>query len=83
MMKHDVRSACDALAYITDCQLATVSSMAMKKSRPKNEYQRQISIATKCVEWCALYGCICKVGDRMFEARNMGVEQWAKQYEPR
>jgi hypothetical protein len=35
MVKHQVRSAEQALAYITDCNLATVSHMAMCKSRKK------------------------------------------------
>ena len=51
MRECDVRSTGDALAYITDCTLATVCDMACKKSRPKHEFQRQINIAQKAVNW--------------------------------
>lgn len=40
-----------ALTYITDCNLATVSSMAMLKSRKKGEFDRQISIAQTACDW--------------------------------
>ena len=43
--KHQIKTATDALAYITDCNLATVCSMAGKKSRSKSELERQINIA--------------------------------------
>lgn len=51
MRKCDVRSPEEALAYITDCNLATVSSMAMLKSRKKGEFERQISIAQAACDW--------------------------------
>ena len=50
MQKYQVRNAENALAYITDC-MATVCSMAMKKSRPKYEFERQISIAQTSIDW--------------------------------
>jgi len=45
MMKYEIRNVKDALAYMVDCTLATVETMALKKSRPKAEYERQKSIA--------------------------------------
>ena len=51
MMKHEVRAPGQALDYITDCCLATVCDMAMKKSRPKGEFARQISIAQTAINW--------------------------------
>ena len=51
MMAHKVRTPGVALAYITDCTLATIESMAMKKHRGKHEFERQISIAQKAIDW--------------------------------
>lgn len=47
----DSRSPEQALAYMADCCLATVEHMALLKSRPKQEYIRQISIAQSAVDW--------------------------------
>ena len=49
--KCDVRTPEQALVYITDCCLATVSSRAMLKSRGKSEFQRQIEIAQSACTW--------------------------------
>lgn len=51
MQKNRVRIPADALAYITDCTLATVCDMASKKRRPKYEFERQISIAQTAITW--------------------------------
>lgn len=51
MMKQKVRSANDALAYVTDCTLATVADRCMKKSAAKQETNRQISIAQTAIDW--------------------------------
>lgn len=51
MFKDRVRTSEEALVYITDCTLATVSGMAMTKSRKKGEYQRQIAIAQTAIDW--------------------------------
>lgn len=53
MTKEQVASAPEALDYIVDCTLATVSWMAMLRSRSKSEYRRQISIAQHSVELVA------------------------------
>ncbi len=45
MTKNRIRSVEDTLVYITDCNLATVEMLAMKKNPPKGEFQRQIDIA--------------------------------------
>ena len=49
-------SESEALAYITDCTLATVCHMALKKTRPKGEYTRQIGIAQKALEMMVRFG---------------------------
>ena len=41
-MKNYVKTPEQALSYLTDCTLATVAIMAMKKSRSKREFERQI-----------------------------------------
>ena len=51
MFMTQVKTVNDALAYITDCNLATVVSLALKKSRPKSEFIRQIDIAQFAVDW--------------------------------
>lgn len=51
MRKCDVHTPEQALAYITDCNLATVSHMAMLKSKSKSEFERQIKIAESGVNW--------------------------------
>jgi hypothetical protein len=44
-----VRSPEDALAYVTDCTLATIDSYP--KSGSKSELKRQISIAQCSIDW--------------------------------
>jgi len=51
MFKSRVLNPQDALAYVTDCTLATVSDMASKKSSPKGEFGRQVGIAQQAIEW--------------------------------
>lgn len=83
MRECDVRTAEDALRYIADCQLATVCNMAMKKRRPKYEFERQVSIAQKCVDWMVQMG-IPSTGTRVEEVEIIGnVETWAKQHMPK
>ena len=55
-MKYQVRSPSDALLYLADCQLATVDSLAMKKSRAKHDYERQKSIAQTAVDYIKSFG---------------------------
>lgn len=85
MMACNVRTVEDALNYITDCNLATVSDMAMKKSRPKHEFERQINIAQKAVTWMVemkvdLKSCRAEEIVKDFEG---SVEKWAEQYKPK
>ena len=51
MNKHEVRDTGQALAYITNCALATVCDLAGKKSKSKSEYARQMSIAQTAINW--------------------------------
>ena len=83
MMKYQVRTTGDALAYITDCTLATVCDLAMKKSRPKHEYARQKSIAQSAVDWMAQMG-VDPQGTRAEDVLAAGtVDAWASTFEPK
>lgn len=83
MRKYEVITPADALAYLTDCTLATVSEMAMKKSRPKGEYARQKAIAQTAVDWMIRMNvdCIATRAEDVIEAGD--VDAWAAQFEPR
>ena len=81
--EHSVRSLEDAFVYLADCQLATVSGMAMKKSRPSGEYKRQKSIAQKYVNWMRSFG-IDPTGTRAEEVivnYDGDVFAWAAKYQ--
>jgi hypothetical protein len=83
MFKERVRTVEEAFAYVTDCTLATVSSMAMKRSRSKGEYQRQISIAQTAVDWMRYQG-LSPYDTRAREVIHLydgSVLDWAQQYE--
>lgn len=41
----------EAVIYMTECTLATVEMMAMKKSTPKGEFNRQVNIAQSGVDF--------------------------------
>lgn len=82
MMKYNVRIAEDALAYLLDCSLATVCDMAMKKSKSKSEYRRQISIAQVNYDWCVAF-CSKIEKTRAQEVYENGgsVDEWARRFE--
>ena len=82
MNKHNVRTESDALAYITDCNLATVSSMAMKKSRPKHEFERQIAIAQTAIDWMVSMGIDFSTTRANDVIMCGSVENWAMQFMP-
>lgn len=56
MQRHEVRDVGQALAYITDCNLATVASFALLKKPPKHEFHRQINIAQQAIDWGRVMG---------------------------
>lgn len=81
MIIYDVKSVNDALAYLTDCTLATVADMAPKKRKGKNAYQRQINIAQKCCDLMERFD-VSPEGTRAEDIiRFKTVKEWAKQYE--
>ena len=83
MMRSQVRTPADALAYLTDCTLATVCRMAMRKSRATGEYQRQIAIAEAGVRWMIEMDIPRTENSRAAYVEKIGsVAGWAKGYEP-
>lgn len=51
MRREQVKDERMALLYLGDCQMATVESLAMTKSRKKGDYERQINIAQLYCDW--------------------------------
>ena len=81
MHKHEVRTAEQALVYITDCTLATIADLAMRKSRPKGEYVRQKAIAQQAITWMDNMRIDYK-GTRADDVRKAGtVDAWAARLE--
>ncbi len=82
MQKHMVRTAEDALAYLVDCTLATVSDMAGKKRRPKYEFERQIEIAQIGLNWMRNMSVDCSTtrAQKVIEQFNGNVAKWAESY---
>lgn len=77
----NVRSTDEALAYLTNCTLATVSSLAMKKSRSESEYKRQISIAQKACDWMHCFD-VFDAGNRAHEIIGIcTVQEWADKWD--
>lgn len=81
--EHRVRDEKDALLYIANCQLTTVAEMAMKKKRPKYEYERQIDIAQRLVDWIKRFRIEIDEGNRVEKVLTLPVREWAKRFEPK
>lgn len=81
------RNANEALAYLTECTLATVEDLKMKKSASKSETARQIAIAQKGVDWCKFENIdlsfvkAIRVADMINKFKGK-VEDWAQEYKP-
>jgi hypothetical protein len=81
MFKGRVRTESELIAYLVDCTLATVSDLAMKKSRGKYEYERQIGIAQFGIDKMIEMG-VDPVDTRAKDIiGKMSVEEWASKYE--
>ena len=84
MMKYDVRDAASLVAYLTDCTLATVIDLRMKKSASKSETRRQISIAQFSID----RGLDCGVSfkgtraGKVIDGHAGNVQAWADTYKP-
>jgi hypothetical protein len=85
MFKSNVRTPEQALAYLTDCTLATVCGLAMKKSRSKHEFARQISMAQSAVDWMVEMK-VSLAGTRAVDVVSKhggSVEAWAATFLPK
>lgn len=83
MMKHLIRTPEQALLYLADCTLATVASMASKKSRSNYEFYRQIEIAQCAVDWLEDFNIKIEPHSRVHEVLalpDQKVETWSKKY---
>ena len=68
--------------YITDCQLATLETLALRKSSPKSEFERQFSIYKKCVDW-VLQNNLDYHGTRIVQIVKCGsLENWLTKLNP-
>lgn len=83
MWKCDVKTVNEALAYITDCNLATVCDMAQKKTRRKVEYARQQSIAQSAINWmiCMDVDFSSTRAREVVDSHRGSVARWAAQWE--
>lgn len=83
MQQHDIRDPAAALAYLTDCTLATVCHLASKKSAPKTELSRQISMAQRAIDWMDDFG-VSYAGTRAEDVSKGGgsVHAWAERFKP-
>lgn len=80
LTKNRVQTSDQALSYLAECILATVSSMALLKRKNKSEYARQIAMAQTAVNWVVDFGG--PISGRVADVLNAGsVEKWVKQYE--
>lgn len=75
MQRHLVIKPEHALLYLADCALATVSDMAMKKSRKKNEFERHIRIAQTAVDWIKDFKIMVTPGSRVDECCHYLIER--------
>lgn len=82
MQKHQINNTGQALAYITDCTLATVCEMAMKKKRPKHEFERQMSIAQTAINWMVQMGVDVTTTRAEDVLKDGDVQAWAAKYMP-
>jgi hypothetical protein len=82
MQRHAVRTPAEALVYITDCNLATVCDMATKKRRPKLEFERQILIAQRAINWMQDMGVDFSTTRAKDVVACGGVKEWARMFMP-
>lgn len=77
-----IRTRDEALAYLVECTLATVSDLAGRSRPPKGELARQILIAQTGIDWVKT---VVKPGDRCGCGRvqeiidgGVSVEDWSR-----
>jgi len=79
-----IRTLDEALEYMTECTLATVSDLAMKKSRSNSEFKRQKLIAQTGINLIKKLGVSPYPYSRVYKVLLMfdnTVESWAALYD--
>ncbi|RQR65718.1 hypothetical protein DIE18_02445 [Burkholderia sp. Bp9125] len=84
MMKSQVRTPEQALAYLTDCTLATVCDLAGKKSRSRSEFERQKSMAQTAIDWMVDMRVDFRGtrAQQVVDSHGRSVDAWAKTFMP-
>lgn len=86
MDKHNVRTPEQALAYLTECNLATVSDLAARKTPPKQELKRQTEMAQLGINWIKQFETpdgLKDQGGRIKEVLQCAsVDAWAQRFRP-
>jgi len=86
MFIHEVHTVGKAFAYLTDCTLATVSTLKMRKSSPRYETERQINLAQFGVDFCnemLEYADYEKTRIKdVIEKFDASVKKWSEQFKP-
>ena len=77
MRKENVKTIQQAFAYSTDCALATVEDLAMKKSGSESEFKRHIDIAQVMCDWMKEFGVDPENTRAADIIGKTTVEEWA------
>lgn len=80
MTKDRIRTDLDALYYMTECTLATVAGLFMRKSASKAERERHVSIAQTGYDWLLRAGYTPRGRLREVEVHGGSVQRWATQF---
>lgn len=87
MTVNDIQCVDEALAYMTECELATVEELAVRKTKSRRAYDRHIAIAQVGVDWLVRsqdwvieMTCRPRVITENYEG---SVRAWAEQMEER
>lgn len=78
MLKRDIKNLEDAFIYLSDCQFATMEDLFFKKSTPKCEMDRQISISMTFVEYAKAFNISLNGNTRMEEFIRSGETDYKK-----
>ena len=82
MMRSEVRTPEDALAYLVDCQLATVLHVIGKRSSAKCDIERHVEIGQLGVNWLLEHKISLEgtMADKIARQHNGDVAHWAETY---
>ena len=73
----DVKTPQDALAYMVECELATLSRLVTIKRTPKCELARHTAIAQRGIDWMLHFNMYVHTNSRAFDAAAAGgVQAW-------